>query len=188
MNSKLYVLLQSCDTVHQIEEELDGKFFLFNIKKKKELKKSKDQIIAAIESFKEDKWTVEYLRDLQRTLFVFAKDLEPYFVDFYISGIKDNPDPVEISLSQFHSMYFEDRLKDRIISLDIIADNINFAIMDTKTGNSFTVSSSNEVSEGQHKIEEFCKRVFVDFLNDYLKGVPYDPTFGHGTEEDDLNA
>ena len=100
------------------------------------------------------------------------------------SGIKDvGKEPVGIS--PFRTMYFEDRLRDRIISLDIIAENINFAIMDTKTGNSFMVSSSNEVSESQHKIEEFCKRIFVDFLSDYLKGVPYDPTFGYGTKEDD---
>ena len=183
MNSKLFAFLRACDTIHQVDKTLGGKFFLFNIRKKKFLKKSKNQLQEVIDSFNEDKWTVEYLYDIERTLFVFAKDLEPYFVDFYISGIKDvGTEPV--GMASFHTMYFEDRLRDRIISLDIIANNINFAIMDTKTGNSFTVSSS----EGQHKIEEFCKKIFVDFLNDYLKGVPYDPTFGYGTKEDDHDA
>lgn len=184
MNSKLYALLRACDTVHQVDKELEGKPFIFNIRKIRSSKKSKEKLQEVIDSFYDDKWTVSYLYDIERTMLVFLKDLEPYFVDFYISGIKDvGKEPV--GMSPFHTMYFEDRLRDRIISLDIIAENINFAIMDTKTGNSFMVSSSNEVSESQHKIEEFCKRIFVDFLSDYLKGVPYDPTFGYGTKEDD---
>ena len=68
MNKDILMIIQSCDTLHEVERELSRPFGLFRFKDKKEFKLLKTAINGKIKSLLDDKWTVEYLYDLQYAL------------------------------------------------------------------------------------------------------------------------
>ena len=163
MNKDILMIIQSCDTLHEVERELSRPFGFFRFKDKKEFKLLKTAINSKIRSLLDDRWTVEYLYDLQYALKAYKSKLDSYMKDIYIS--EDNSNPLGTPI--FDTMYFNDIKRNNKILLDVVGRNITFTIFDNTTGNSFSVSSSDFVQESQKKIESVCKKCIVDVLEDY---------------------
>lgn len=167
MNTDLVLIFQSIQTIHELEEELSTWKGWFRFRDKREYKELKEKVRNKIESLKDDRWTVKYLRQLEQCIEAFYTIIEDYLGnEVYIR----NYNPSEEKTSRvFLPMYFVDeRNKDRVIVLDIVSDNITFRIMELSTGNSFSCSSSDEVQYGQKKIESVCKHCIITMLLRYL--------------------
>ena len=168
MNKDVILIIQSSDTLWQVKEELSKPFSFFKFKEKKEVKELESQIREKINSFSEHKWTVSYLYDLQNTLYAYKDKLSSFMEEkFYISEV-DETENSKSSHPTFCDMYFEDIERHNKIILSITGDNINFTIFDEKLGNTFTVSSENQVQESQKKIESVCKQRIIETFLDYL--------------------
>ena len=167
MNKDILMIIQSCDTLHEVEMELSRPFGFLRFKDKKEFKLLKKAINDKIKSLMDDMWTVGYLYDLQNALKAYKSKLESYMRDIYIS--EDNSNPLGQQI--FDTMYFNDINRNNKILLDVVGTNITFTIFDNTTGNSFSVSSSDFVQESQKKIESVCKERLVEMLENYLNSV-----------------
>lgn len=167
MQNGLLLILQTCDTIKDLNNEFNKPFGWIRFKSKKEFKKLKSQIVDKIYELENDKWDVTYLRSLEETLLAYKTKLDEYFNEVYIQDY----DKFEYNPKIFKPIYFSDLSKARMFILDIIADNITFVIMDTINGNTFSVSSSQEVQSSQKKIEKFCKQKIIEMLLNYLDGI-----------------
>ena len=167
MNKNILMIIQSCDTLHEVERELSRPFGFFRFKDKKEFKLLKTAINSKIRFLLDDRWTVEYLYDLQYALKAYKSKLESYMKDIYIS--EDNSNTLGQQI--FDTMYFNDIKRNNKILLDIVGSNITCTICDNTTGNSFSVSSSDFVQESQKKIESVCKERLVEMLENYCNSV-----------------
>lgn len=167
MNRDILMIIQSCDTLHEVERELSKPFSFFRFKDKKEFKLLKTAILGKINALADDKWTIAYLYDLQYALKAYKSKLSSYMTDIYISEEDDHSSAQNI----FDTMYFNDIKRNNKIILDIVGDNITFTIFDNATGNSFSVSSNEAVQESQKKIESVCKERLIEMLENYLNAV-----------------
>lgn len=167
MNRDILMIIQSCDTLHEVKRELSKPLSFFKFKDKRECKKLEEMIHAKIKALAEDKWTISYLYDLQYALKAYKSKLSSYMSDIYISEEEDHSSVQNI----FDTMYFNDIKRNNKILLDIVGDNITFTIFDNVTGNSFAVSSREEVQESQKKIESVCKERLVEMLENYCNAV-----------------
>lgn len=167
MNNNLILILQSCDTYRDLNKELNKRFGWMRIKSKRDCKKLKNKLIERINTLANDKWTVGYLYGLQSTLLAYRNKLADYLIDVYIRDY----DSINYNPKIFKTMYFYDRAKSKVIMLEIIGDNIEFSIMNTKVGNTFSISSSGEIQDSQKKIEDFCKQKIIEMLVMYLDNI-----------------
>ena len=162
MNIDIILIIRSCSTLHDVENELNTPLSFFKFKDKKECKKLKEMIHQKINSLVDDVWTIPYLFDLQQTLKFYSSKLDSYMMNkIYISEDEEN-DP-----TKFSSMYFTDIDRDNKIIIDILSDTITFTIFDNHTGNSFSVSSKDKVQGSQKKIESVCKERLMEVLSEY---------------------
>ena len=164
MNKDIILIIDSCDLLNEVKNELKKPLSFFRFKDRKECKDLEQAIHNKIKSLADDKWTASYLFNLQHTLKAYKSKLKSYMNNIYISEEDDKDDK---SRNSFSTMYFKDTKKDNQIILDVIGDHITFTIFDNDTGNSFSVSSDREVQLSQKKIESVCKERLVEMLEDY---------------------
>ena len=167
MHNKLILIFQSIQTAHELDKQFKTFLGWFKFREKREYKQLKKQLIEQINSLNEDRWTVEYLHKLQKSIEAFYLSIKDFFgQELYIPEY----DPSQNNSSKiFLPIYFVDQKnKDRLIILEIVSDNITFRIMDTATGNSFTSSSIEEVQSSQKKIESVCKHCLITMIMRYL--------------------
>ena len=167
MNKDVVMIIQSCDTLHEVKRELSKPFNFFRFKDKRECKELEKMIHLKIKSLAEDKWTISYLYNLQYALKAYKSKLKSYMRDIYIS--EDNSNTLGQPI--FDTMYFNDINRNNKILLDVVGTNITFTIFDNTTGTSFSVSSSDFVQESQKKIESVCKERLVEMLENYCNMV-----------------
>ena len=163
MNQDIILIIQACDTIHEIKQELSKPSGFLKFGQKKEYKKLKGMVKDKIEELANVEWTIPYLFSLQITLRAYKSKLEPYMANVYIS----EEDEAKNDPSVFSTMYFTDIEKNNQIILDIISDNITFTVFDNNTGNSFSASSKDVVQQSQKKIESVCKQRLVEMLEEY---------------------
>ena len=163
MNSKLLNIVQSSMTIRELEDEFSKRWGWFKFKEKRECKKLKNNLIKVINSLKNDRWTIYYLKDLENIIIGYYLYLSPYMKDFYIQDIE-----IEKSSSTFRSMFFFEKEKGHVIILDIIGDNIEFTIFDDRNGETLKLSAGNETTERQAKVVAICKEKIIDMFLSYL--------------------
>lgn len=187
VNKDIILIIQSSDTLHKVKDELSSPRAFFRFKAKKEAKQLEEQILEKIQSLVNDTWTVQYLYDLQQTLRLYKDKLEDYMklamvfisevdeknadaaLSKAVSAIHSQHQENDSSRAFFSDMYFHDKEKGNMIILSVISDNIEFTIFDPRTGNTFSVSSEQEVQSSQKKIESVCKQRLIEVLTGYLK-------------------
>lgn len=163
MNQDIILIIQACDTIHEIKQELSKPLSFFKFYYKKEYKKLKGMVKDSIKGLYDMEWTIPYLFSLQITLKAYKSKLEPYMTNIYISEENESTN----GHSAFSTMYFTDTAKNNQIILDIISDNITFTVFDNTTGNSFSASSKDVVQSSQKKIESVCKQRLIEMLEEY---------------------
>lgn len=165
MNKDIIMIIQSCDLLHNVRQDLSKPSSFFKFKDKKECKKMESMIRSKIQDLVNEEWTISYLYSLQYAIKAYKQKLGyDRLKHIYISeDIEDHPN----DQSKFDTMYFDDIDKDTKIILDIIGDTITFTIFDNSTGNTFSVSSQLRVQESQKKIESVCKERLVELLESY---------------------
>lgn len=173
MDNKLLLIFQSIETCHELEKEFSSFWGKFRFREKREYKKIKNQLIDRINSLESDRWTIDYLHKLQKSIEAFYIILKDFFgKELYINTHEIEH---EHASNIFLPMYFVDQQKEnRLIILTIISNNISFKIYDTKTGNSFVSSSMDEVQPSQKKIESVCKHCLISMIMRYLNNDKVD--------------
>ena len=165
MNSKLLNIIQSSITIRDLEDEFSKKWGWTKFKEKRECKKLKNNLIEIINSLKEDRWTIYYLKDLENIILTYYIYLSPYMKDFCIQDAE-----IEDKSYKFKSIFFFEKEKGHVIILDIIGDNIEFTIFDDRNGENLKLSAGTETTEKQSKVVEICKEkiinMFLNYLND----------------------
>lgn len=166
--NNIYVILQCCDIVRDLYNEFNKPFGWLKFKEKREYKKLKEQLIEMINNLMYDKWTVDYLFNLERIFLLYWDKLEIYSEK--ISITKDNT--YTQSLNRFIPIYFSDLENDKLYILDIKPGNsIIFSIMHTKTGRVLEISSTDTTNDSQRKVEMQCKEKIIDVLKNYLDDI-----------------
>lgn len=170
MNLELSNIISACITLHKAEEEVSKKFFLTRKKYRKEIEENRNLIKEKIKSLENDEWTIQYLHDIEESIFLYFDYIKHYMEHYFSIPSYDTntiTDP-----KKFYDIYFYDNqkenVKDRMIILEIITDNITFTIFDNITGNSFSTSSKYAVQNSQKKIESVCKHCIINCLLEFL--------------------
>lgn len=164
MNDKILKIIQSCSTMRELESEFNKRWGWLRFKEKKEAKDLRITLEEAINSLKDDIWTVEYIRELETTFLSFENELKPYYEEFYIQA----PDINQVGVMAFRTMYFFENDKNHVIMLDVTSENIDFTIFDATTGNNLKISAVKETSLSQRKAEMICKEKIIKVLMNYL--------------------
>jgi len=166
--NNIYVILQCCDIVRDLYNEFNKPFGWFKFKERKEYKKLKAQLIEMIDNLMYDKWTVDYLFNLERIFLLYWDKLEVYSEK--ISITKDTT--YTQIINKFIPIYFSDLENDKLYILDIKPGNsIIFSIMHTKTGRVLEISSVDITNDSQRKVEIQCKEKIIDVLKNYLDDI-----------------
>ena len=163
MKNKFLLILQSCDRIHDLDNEFKKPFGWLRFKEKKEYKNLKSKLINLIEDLSKDTWTVKYIIDMEFALIAYYSKLEEFMYNFYIRDWNN-----ESLLNKFKPICITD--ENRVYMIEIIANNLTFTIFDTRTGENIQIISGNETSDSQKKIESICKTSIINILKDYLEG------------------
>lgn len=171
MINNILAIFQCCDAIRDLNEEFNKPFGWLKFKEKKEYKKLKSQLIEMIDNLMYDKWTVEYLYNLERVFLLYWDNLEKYSEELSITKDKTFTQ----SLNKFIPIYFSDLENDKLYILDIItANSILFSIINTKSGRVLKISGGEETNESQRKVEIQCKEKIIKVLKNYLDDITID--------------
>jgi len=168
MRNDLLLILQSCDSIKLLNDEFNKRFGWLRFFDKIKCNKLKKMLLQKIDELANDKWTVDYLLILQKTLLAYYSKLENYLDDISIQ------DPY-VNLNLFKPMYFTNVNDNHVIILEIVANSIQFTVFDTIKGDTFKTSSAGEVSPSQNKMETICKQKIIAMLKRYLNGITSSP-------------
>ena len=67
-NNKILSILQSCDTIKELNSEFSKRFGWLKFKEKREVNKLKKSLITCIDSLSNDTWDIVYLRNMELVL------------------------------------------------------------------------------------------------------------------------
>lgn len=166
MDFDIISIIQSCNTLHELKEEFKKPLGWFRFISKNKAKKLEDKLDSTIRDIlSKDKWSVQYLYDLERVIFLYYNNLKDYMIDITIPSY--NPED-KYNPKNFIPIYFYDEEKNRNIIVEIVSTNITFTVFDINTGKSIIISTSESIAKSQEKVEDECKEILIDFFLNYL--------------------
>lgn len=164
MSNHIVLIFQMIQNLHELEDELNKPFGWIKIFPRWKCNKLKKQIRDQINRLIDDEWSIRYLFNLQTILRTYYDKITTYLEkDMYISD-----ELLKSPSGKFCPMYFVDNDKPyRLIIIEILLNNINFRIVDTSTGNSFSIESV-DIQPSQYKLISICKQSLINTLIRYL--------------------
>lgn len=173
MKNTILTILQCCDNIRELTEEFNKPFGWLKFKEKKEYKELKNKLMEMIDSLKDDKWDIEYIKNMENTFLYYWDKLEKYSED--ISITKDN----NIITNKFIPIYFYDIENNKMYILNIKGNsNIIFTIIHTKTGRYLEIIGGESTNSSQAKVEMQCKEKIIDILKNYLNDITINKNSG----------
>lgn len=164
MSDHIVLIFQSIQNLHELEDELNKPFGWIRLLTKWQCGKLRKQIHSKIDQLINDQWSIKYLFNLQTILRTYYDKIYTYLgQDMYLSD-----ELLKSSYGKFCPMYFVDHDKpDHLIIIEILLNNIDFKIVNTSTGNLFSLES-NDIQPSQYKVISVCKRSLINTLIRYL--------------------
>lgn len=164
MSDHIVLIFQSIQNLHELEDELNKPFGWIRLFTKWQCGKLRKQIRYKIDQLINDQWSIKYLFNLQTILRTYYDKINMYLgQDMYLSD-----ELLKSPYGKFCPMYFVDRDKpDHLIIIEILLNNINFRVVNTSTGNLFSLES-HDIQPSQYKVISVCKRSLINTLIRYL--------------------
>lgn len=170
MKNTILTILQCCDTIRDLTEEFNKPFGWLRFKEKKEYNKLKNELIEMIDSLKNDKWDIEYIKNMENTFIYYWDKLEKYSEEISIT----NDNKINIS-NKFIPIYFSDIENNKMYILNIKGNScIIFTIINIKTGRYLEILSGESTNSSQLKVEMQCKEKIINVLKNYLEDIIID--------------
>lgn len=167
MKNNLLLILKSCDIIEDLSNEFKKQFGWLKIRQKRAYRKLKNELEDMIDNLIDDKWTTEYLINMEYIIISYYSKLQPYMDNFYIRDWNDVS-----KLNKFKPICITTD-SSKIYTIEIIANNITFTIADIYSSNTTQIISGQEVTDSQKDVELECKRSLINILKNYLENIYY---------------
>ncbi len=167
MKNNLLLILKSCDIIEDLSNEFRKPFGWLKIRQKRAYNKLKDELEEMIDNLIDEKWTTEYLISMEYILISYYTKLKPYMENFYIRDWNDVS-----KLNKFKPICITSE-ESKIYTIEIIANNITFTIVDIYSGKNTQIISGQETTDSQKNIELECKKSIINILKSYLNDICY---------------
>ena len=165
MKNNLLLILQSCDTVRELQKQFKKPFGWLRFKEKKEYEILKKELEKQIDNLVNDVWDIRYLTGLEYTIISYYSKLQEYLYHFYIRDY-NNPN----KMNQFKPICITDD-EYRVYTIESNGLNLSYTIFDIRTGEHLKIVSGNTTSEAQKKIELTCKKVLIKIIKNYMNDI-----------------
>lgn len=165
MKNNLLLILKSCDIIEDLSNEFKKPFGWLKIRQKRAYRKLKNELEDMIDNLIDDKWTTEYLINMEYIIISYYSKLQLYMDNFYIRDWNDVS-----KLNKFKPICITTD-SSKIYIIEIIANNITFTIADIYSSNTTQIISGQEVTDSQKEVELECKKSLINILKKYLEDI-----------------